>query len=116
LNPTRISSNNASEARDGGGELHITTSLEPGSPKIGFDQAKIVIRDTGEGFDEKGVSHLFLPFFTTKKRGSGLGLAIVKRIIDRLEGRIFGGNHPEGGAEITILLPVRPPAARVEKN
>ena len=98
---------NASEAMGKSGELHITTSLELASPKTGFDEAKIIIRDTGDGFDEKGLSHLFLPFFTTKERGSGLGLAIVKRIVDRLEGKIFGANHPEGGAEIIILFPVR---------
>ncbi|MCJ7687308.1 MAG: ATP-binding protein, partial [Desulfobacteraceae bacterium] len=56
---------------------------------------------------EKGLQHLFLPFFTTKERGSGLGLAIVKRIVDRLEGQISGANHPGGGAEIRILLPTR---------
>lgn len=99
---------NASEAMDKGGELHLTTALEPGSPESRPERAKIVIRDTGEGFDEKGLSRLFLPFFTTKERGSGLGLAIVKRIVDLLEGEISGGNHPGGGAEITLLLPVRP--------
>ena len=57
------------------------------------------VRDTGDGFGEKALSHLFLPFFTTKEKGSGLGLAIVKRIIDQLEGRISGTNRPEGGAE-----------------
>ncbi len=97
---------NACDAMGGGGELHITSALVPGPPESGSEKAKIVIRDTGEGFDEKGLRHLFLPFFTTKERGSGLGLAIVKRIVDRLEGKISGANHPGGGAEITILLPV----------
>ena len=92
----------------GGGELHIASALVPGLPEYGSEKTRIVIRDTGEGFCEKGLQHLFLPFFTTKEGGSGLGLAIVKRIVDRLEGKISGANHPEGGAEITILLPVRP--------
>ena len=99
---------NACDAMGGGGELHVTSALVPGPPESGSEKAKIVIRDTGEGFDEKGLQHLFLPFFTTKERGSGLGLAIVKRIVDWLEGKISGANHPEGGAEITIFLPVRP--------
>lgn len=99
---------NACDAMGGGGELRVTSALVPGPPESGSEKAKIVIRDTGEGFDEKGLQHLFLPFFTTKERGSGLGLAIVKRIVDWLEGKISGANHPEGGAEITILFPVRP--------
>ena len=98
---------NACDAMGGGGELHVSSALVPGPSEFGSEKAKIVIRDTGEGFDKKGLQNLFLPFFTTKERGSGLGLAIVKRIVDRLEGQISGSNHPGGGAEIRILLPVR---------
>jgi signal transduction histidine kinase len=107
---------NASDAMGRGGELHIASALVPGPPESGSEKAKIVIRDTGEGFDEKGLKKLFLPFFTTKEGGSGLGLAIVKRIIDRLEGQISGANHPGGGAEIRILLPVRPEHAVLSPN
>ncbi|MBN1626911.1 MAG: sensor histidine kinase, partial [Deltaproteobacteria bacterium] len=60
--------------------------------------------DSGEGFSEKALSSIFTPFFTTKEGGSGLGLAIVNRIIGGLKGRVSGRNHPDGGAEITILL------------
>jgi len=91
-----------------GGELHIATELIPDPHESGVQQAKIVIRDTGEGFTENCLDHLFLPFFTTKEGGSGLGLAIVKRIVDRLGGQVSAANHPKGGAEITILLPVGP--------
>jgi len=94
---------NASEAMGRGGTLRVATSLDNGSAQI-----TVVIRDTGEGFDEKNLPRIFLPFFTTKERGSGLGLAIVKKIIDRLEGKVSGRNHPGGGAEITVVLPVRP--------
>jgi signal transduction histidine kinase len=66
---------------------------------------KIVVRDTGEGFDDKALSQLFIPFFTTKEGGSGLGLATVKRIVEGLQGKVTGSNHPEGGARIIILLP-----------
>jgi len=98
---------NASEAMGKGGTLTISTSV--GDEPAGFESAQVtvVIRDTGEGFDEKTLTRIFLPFFTTKEKGSGLGLAIVKRIIDRLQGKASGRNHPRGGAEITIVLPVR---------
>ena len=97
---------NAVDAMENGGELHIETSPAKLLSEKEAEGIRIVIRDTGRGFDEEGFSHLFMPFFTTKKAGSGLGLAIVRRIMDRLHGNIYGGNHPEGGAEITILLPL----------
>ena len=43
-------------------------------------------------------------YFSTKEGGSGLGLATVKRIVEGLKGRVFGDNHPDGGAEVTIIL------------
>lgn len=103
---------NASEAMDGKGTLHIATSTDFKSYETERGQIKVVIRDTGKGFDEKDLPRVFLPFFTTKERGSGLGLAIVKRIVDSLDGKISGRNHPSGGAEITISLPIRPNARK----
>ena len=70
--------------------------------------AKITIRDTGDGFSPTVLSNLFTPFFTTKQGGSGLGLATVKRIVEGLRGEILGRNHPDGGAEISILLHISP--------
>jgi two-component system sensor histidine kinase PilS (NtrC family) len=99
---------NACEAMSDGGSLHIMTDLEPDgsqSEKIGV---KIVVRDTGNGFDKSALSQLFTPFFTTKEGGSGLGLASVKRIVEGLKGEVHGRNHPEGGAEVTILLSLSP--------
>ena len=97
---------NAVDAMETRGELHIETAPATLLSEKEAKGIRIVIRDTGRGFDEEGFAHLFMPFFTTKKTGSGLGLAIVKRIMDRLHGKIYGGNHPEGGAEISILLPL----------
>lgn len=98
---------NAFEAMPAGGSLHIKASMERAQEKAPGDRewVRIVVRDTGEGFDESAMSHLFTPFFTTKEEGSGLGLAIVKRIVDTLHGEAYGGNHPAGGAQVTILLP-----------
>ncbi len=98
---------NAFEAMPTGGSLQIkaTKENEPEESSDDLAWVRIVVRDTGNGFDESAMSHLFTPFFTTKEEGSGLGLAIVKRVVDTLHGEAFGENHPEGGAEITILLP-----------
>ena len=98
---------NACDAMPGGGTLFITTKSAPEGSESTTRNVVIVIRDTGDGFDEKALAGIFTPFFTTKEGGSGLGLATVKRIIDQLEGRVSGNNHPEGGAEIVIVLPLK---------
>jgi two-component system sensor histidine kinase PilS (NtrC family) len=97
---------NACEAMPKGGMVHFSADVSDSgnSSEPRQEVVKMSVRDTGEGFTEKALVHLFTPFFTTKERGSGLGLATVKRIVDGLKGRVTGQNHPDGGAEITILL------------
>jgi len=97
---------NACDAMPEGGFIDIGTKWVFESPESTNKNVAIVIRDTGNGFDPITLPKLFTPFFTTKERGSGLGLAIVKRIMDQLQGRISGGNHSDGGAEIVITLPM----------
>ncbi len=99
---------NARDAMPHGGLLHISTKLVTDGSQSGRERVNIVVRDTGGGFEEKTLSQLFTPFFTTKEKGSGLGLAIVRRIIEGLRGEITGSNHPEGGAQIAISLPLSP--------
>jgi two-component system sensor histidine kinase PilS (NtrC family) len=97
---------NAIEAMPHGGSLYVRTEVE-NSPEVhgsGPKTARVTIRDTGRGFSDEALQHLFTPFFTTKDGGSGLGLATVKRIVEGLRGHVYGNNHAEGGAEITVLL------------
>ena len=49
---------------------------------------KIEIKDNGVGIDEKMLSKIYEPYFTTKTKGTGLGLSIVKRIIEDHGGKI----------------------------
>jgi len=97
---------NACDAMPDGGILDIGTKWVFETPESTNKNVAIVIHDTGDGFDPITLPKLFTPFFTTKEGGSGLGLATVKRIIDQLQGRISGSNHPDGGAEIAIILPM----------
>jgi two-component system sensor histidine kinase PilS (NtrC family) len=99
---------NAQEAMPDGGSLHVAIELNADETYTDHKRVKIVVRDTGNGFDEKALSQIFTPFFTTKEGGSGLGLATVKRIVEGLKGEVSGSNHPEGGARIIILLPESP--------
>lgn len=97
---------NASEAMPNGGVVRVNADIVVGSDASKPEQkmVKITVRDSGQGFSKKALSHLFTPFFTTKEGGSGLGLATVKRIVEGLKGKVHGENHPDGGAQITILL------------
>lgn len=101
---------NARDAMPTGGTLAIEAKafrnpeITPSDPRM----VELIIRDTGTGFSEKARENLFIPFFTTKEEGSGLGLATVKRIIEGLKGQVYGTNHEEGGAQITIILPAIP--------
>jgi two-component system sensor histidine kinase PilS (NtrC family) len=104
---------NASEAMEKGGRLLVSTtptnSIGPPVDRGHRGAAvEIIVRDSGQGFTEEALDHLFSPFYTSKRGGSGLGLAIVKRIVEGLQGGVYGKNHPDGGAEIKIVLPLHP--------
>ena len=50
---------------------------------INFDKKiEISIMDNGIGIDERIITKLFEPYYTTKDKGTGLGLSIVKKIIE----------------------------------
>ena len=46
------------------------------------------VSDNGVGVDEKKISKLFEPYYTTKDKGTGLGLSIVKKIVEDHGGKI----------------------------
>lgn len=67
----------------------------------------IAIKDTGPGILASNLDKIFEPFFTTKERiGLGLGLSISHRIIESMQGLLVVENHPDGGAEFKIVLPL----------
>lgn len=66
---------------------------------------RCTVRDGGPGFRAEDLSHVFEPFFSKRRGGTGLGLSIVQRILEEHQGIIRLRNHPEGGAEVTLLLP-----------
>jgi nitrogen fixation/metabolism regulation signal transduction histidine kinase len=96
---------NATEAlentRDGRIDVHVGVSEIDG---INFVQIKV--EDNGPGFEEGAVNQVFDPYVTTKPKGTGLGLAIVKKLVEEHIGSIRAYNHAEGGAVISIRLPL----------
>ena len=67
---------------------------------------QLEIRDSGPGFPHQVLEHPFEPYVTHKPGGSGLGLAICRKIVVEHEGRITLSNPDEGGALVTVLLPL----------
>ncbi len=62
--------------------------------------------DNGIGMDEKTVSRIFEPYFTTKANGTGLGMAMVYKIIKEFSGDIQVKSTQGEGTTFKIILPV----------
>ncbi len=96
---------NATEAlentRDGRIEVHVSHAEIDG-----VDVVQIRVEDNGPGFQEGAVSQVFDPYVTTKTKGTGLGLAIVKKLVEEHMGSIRAYNNAEGGAVISVRLPL----------
>ncbi|HVE44407.1 MAG TPA: ATP-binding protein [Gammaproteobacteria bacterium] len=107
--------NNAVDAMDGEGNIHITvTSIPPADPllkqlpnALEKEYCKIDITDTGHGMDQATMERIFEPFFTTKDvgHGTGLGLSIVHSIVEEHKGHMTVTSQIGKGTHFTILLP-----------
>jgi signal transduction histidine kinase len=76
---------------------------------LNTDQAiQIWFSDTGPGIQDKEVTRIFDPFYTTKEpgKGTGLGLSVCYRIVEGLGGTIRAESTPGMGTSIIITLPV----------
>lgn len=92
---------NAQDALEG----HAAPMIEISNAVQG-NKVVMTIRDNGIGFPLEILSHAFEPYMTTKRHGTGLGLAIVKKIIEEHGGSIKLENARQGGACITVMLPI----------
>jgi two-component system phosphate regulon sensor histidine kinase PhoR len=73
----------------------------------------LTVHDHGPGLSEEDLEHMFERFYRgdpsrvrSPGGGSGLGLAIVQQIAATHGGRVQASNHPEGGAQLELVLPV----------
>ena len=66
----------------------------------------ICVRDHGAGMELEVMKKAFLPYYSTKTNGSGIGLSICREVIDAHQGQVTLNNHPEGGLQVTVCLPL----------
>jgi len=89
-----------------GGSVTIATTRND-------NRCRIVVTDTGEGFDAEVAAQLFERFYrgdssrTANGSGSGIGLTIAKAIVEAHHGHLHGRSEGPGrGANFEITLPI----------
>lgn len=87
--------------------MHVTaTRVLTISMQTAANAVVIQFKDTGVGITDSVQPHLGHAFFTTKDHGLGVGLSISKAIAEKHGGALTIANAPEGGAEVTLRLPL----------
>ena len=106
---------NAKDAMPNGGVITIIINERIVNDTLVFDEEvtlgdylDVTIIDNGCGLSEQAINKAFEPFFTTKSthQGSGLGLSMVFGFIKQSQGYIRIANQKNGGAKISLLLPL----------
>jgi len=94
---------NAADAMHEGGSLTIKTDYDAVRKRI-----VITVSDTGIGIEQKNLSRIFDPFYTTKEtgKGTGLGLSVTYGIIERHGGSIRVDSTVGEGTSFTVEFPV----------
>jgi signal transduction histidine kinase len=90
---------NAIDAMPLGGVLQVSAHPREGSVVIGFE-------DRGRGFSEVALQRHAEFFFSEKEGGMGIGLSVAVEIVKSHGGTLTVANRPEGGALVTVRLPV----------
>ena len=74
-------------------------------------QLTLTIRDEGPGVPPEKLNRMFEPFYRADPSrhhgaGVGLGLALCQRAVVVLGGNIVAENHPKGGLQVSVTLPL----------
>lgn len=83
--------------------IDVTVSVKPATD---HDVAIMTIRDQGPGLAIEIAEQIGKPFVSTKGKGLGLGLFLSHATIDRYGGSIKLYNHPQGGTQAELSLPL----------
>lgn len=77
-------------------QIHINAYL------YSDNRTRIEIYDNGKGIAEKDLDHIFIPFYTTRKKGSGIGLSLAKQIMFLHKGQIDVDSEQGKGTKFVI--------------
>jgi two-component system nitrogen regulation sensor histidine kinase NtrY len=72
----------------------------------GEGMVAISVADNGSGIPEDLMDRIFEPYFSPREGGTGLGLAIAQRIAEEHGGTLACFPGAQGGAVLTIKIPV----------
>ena len=79
------------------------------------DALVLEVCDAGAGFPAAMLSDFGKPYRSSKgKLGGGLGLFLVVNVARKLGGQVVARNRPQGGASVTLTLPLS--ALRIEEE
>lgn len=99
-----LAEHRARESRDSDWQGRVTVVFGRGTgPR---PPVRIEFQDNGPGLSAEDAERVFEPFFTRRPKGTGLGLAITRRIIEAHNGTIAIAPRTEGGAVVTVELPM----------
>lgn len=98
---------NASQATSH--KISVQISLNESRDKAWFVCS---VKDDGPGMDNRTLSKVMEPFFTTKSQGTGLGLAVVKAVVSAHGGEFRITSEKGEGTHAKMMIPF----ASVDKN
>ena len=99
----------AGASRGGSSEGGLAVASRPGvivNTRYAAGRVAITIQDFGTGISADDMSHIFDPYFTTRRKGTGLGLPIAKTIIEGLGGTVTVTSQLGKGTSIRLDLPL----------
>lgn len=72
------------------------------------DYVRLVVQDTGVGFDPQNTDRLFDTFYTSKNGGMGIGLSVSRSIVESHHGRLWATLNDGPGATFSFSIPRQP--------
>lgn len=89
---------NAVDAVNQNGTGKIIVSTEVGREK----KVNVCVTDNGVGIPDENLSHVFMPFFTTKEKGTGVGLSVSRQIMFMNRGLLMVDSTENMGTRFTM--------------